>query len=197
MVDPKFDNQDNFVINEKNNDEEEEQELDRQDYYDDHAGIFRKKYFTPFTIAGLGLIIIVILFIIFLAGPKDTVGSKQLQSLEARIQQLENKLASVGAMDQALDQLGKQEQKLNAISERFDRFSSTVSTQVDQIIKELSVLYQKSSIAPAPQAQQTSQPAKTGQKETKPKLHQVQPKETLWGISRQYGLTHRSAAKLQ
>ncbi len=46
MVDPKFDNHDNFVINEKYHDEEV-QELDREDYYDDHSGIFRKKYLNP------------------------------------------------------------------------------------------------------------------------------------------------------
>ncbi len=36
-----------------------------------------------------------------------------MESLEARVQQMEKKLASVGAMDQALDQFSKQEQKLN------------------------------------------------------------------------------------
>lgn len=180
MVDPKFKDHDNFVINDKY-DDEEVQELNREDYYDDHSGISSKKYLNPFTIGGIGLIVIVILLVIFLSGPKDAVDIRQLQSLEAKIQQLEKKLASIGVMDQALDRLGKQEQKLNLISERFDRLNSTVTTQIDQIVKELGVLHQKSS--------QSSQPAKTVQKETKPNFHQVLPKETLWGISRQYGLT--------
>jgi LysM repeat protein len=180
MVDPKFENPDNFVINDKY-DDEEIQELNREDYYDDHSGIFRKKYLNLLTIGGVGLIIIVIFLVIFLSAPKDVVNSRQLQSLETKIQQLEKKLASIGVMDQALDRLGNQEQKLNLISERFDRFNSTVTTQIDQIIKELSVLHQKSSHAP--------QPVITDQKETKPKFHLVRPQETLWGISRQYGLT--------
>ena len=180
MVDPKFESRDNFVINDKY-DDEEVQELNREDYYDDHAGMFRKKYLTPFTIGGVGIIVIVILLVIFLSGPKDVVDSRQLQSLEAKIQQLEKKLAAIGVIDQALDRLGNQEQNLNLISERFDRFNSTVTTQIDQIIKELGALHQKSSQAPLP--------AKTAQKETKPKFHQVRSKETLWGISRRYGLT--------
>ena len=180
MVEPKFENHENFVINDKY-DDEEIRELNRENYYDDHSGSIRKKYLTPVTIGGVGLIIIVILLVIFLSGPKDVVGSKQLQSLEVKIQQLEKKLASPGLMDQALDRLGKQEQKLNLISEQFDRVNSTVTTQIDQIIKELGALHQKSSQAP--------QPVKTDQKETKPKFHQVRPKETLWGISRQYDLT--------
>ena len=180
MVDPKFENHENFVINDRY-DDEEIRELNRENYYDDHSGSIRKKYLTPVTIGGVGLIIIVILLVIFLSGPKDVVGSKQLQSLEVKIQQLEKILASPGLMDQALDRLGKQEQKLNLISEQFDRFNSTVAAQIDQIIKELGALHQKSSQAP--------QPVKTDQKETKPKFHQVRPKETLWGISRQYDLT--------
>jgi len=178
MVDPKFQNHDNFVINDKYDDA---RELNQEDYYDDHSGILPKKYLNPFTIGAAGLVVIVILLIVFLSGPEDAVDSKRLQSLEAKIQQLEKKLASIDAIDQALDRLGKQEQNLNLISERFDRFNSTVTTQIDQIIKELGALHQKSSQAP--------QPANTDQKETKAKFHQVRAKETLWGISRQYGLT--------
>jgi len=178
MVDPKFENHDNFVINDKYDDA---RELNQEDYYDDHSGILRKKYLNPFTIGAAGLVVIVILLVVFLSGPEDTVDSKRLQSLEAKIQQLEIKLASIEAIDQALGRLGKQEQNLNLISERFDRFNSTVTTQIDQIIKELGALHQKSSQAP--------QPANTDQKETKAKFHQVRAKETLWGISRQYGLT--------
>ena len=180
MVEQKFENHENFVINGKY-DDEEARELDREDYYDDYSGISRKKYLNPFTIGGVGLIVIVILLVVFLSGPKDAVDGGQLQSLESRIQQLEKRLASLGVMDQALDKLGEQEKKLNLISERFDRFNSTVTTQIDQIIKELGTLHQKSSQAP--------QTAKSNQKNTTPKFHQVRPKETLWGISRQYGLT--------
>jgi len=180
MVDSKFENHDNFVINDKY-DNEDVQELNREDYYDDHSGIFRKKYLNPFTIGGVGLAIIVILVVIFFSGSNDAVDSRQLLSLEAKIQQMEKKLASIGSMDQALDRLDKLENKLSLISERFERSNSTVTTQIDQIIKELGVLHQKSSQPP--------QPVKTVRKETKPKYHQVRSKETLWGISRRYGLT--------
>ena len=188
MDDPKFDKRDNFVINDKYNDDEG-QELDKEDYYDDHSGISRKKYFTPFTIGAAGLIVIVILFIIFLAGPKDVVDSKQLQSLESRIQQLEKRLASVDETDQNLEQYDKQEKKLNSISEKFDRFNSAISAQIDQIIKELSELHQKSSPPSAAKEKQATKTADTGRKETQAKFHTVRPEETLWGISRRYGLT--------
>lgn len=180
MVDPKFENHENFVINGKY-DDEEVRELNREDYYDDHSGIFPKKYLTPFTIGGVGLIVIVILLVILFSGPNEADDDQQLQALQTKIQLLEQKLATMGSVDQALDRVGKLEQKSNLISEKFERFNSTVATQIDQIIKELGALHQKSS--------QTPQPDKSVKKDLKPRYHQVRPKETLWGISRQYGLT--------
>ena len=180
MVDPKFENHKNFVINETY-DDEEVRELNREDYYEDHSGIFPKKYLTPVTIGGVGLMIIIILVLIFFSGPDEADDNQQLRSLQAKIQQLEQKLATMGSVDQALDRVGKLEQKSNLISEKFERFNSTVATQIDQIIKELGMLHQKSS--------QTTQPVKSVQKNLKPRYHQVRSKETLWGISRQYGLT--------
>ena len=180
MVDRKFENHENFIINE-NYDDEEVRELNREDYYDDHSGILPKKYLTPVTIGGVGLIVIVILLVILFSGPDEADDNQQLQSLQAKIQQLEQKLSAMGSVDQALDRVGKLEQKSNLISEKFERFNSTVATQIDQIIKELGALHQKSSQKP--------QPVKSVQEDLKPRFHQVRPKETLWGISRQYGLT--------
>ncbi len=180
MVDQKFENHENFVINGKY-DDEEVPELNREDYYDDHSGIFPKKYLTPITIGGAGLFIVVVLLTVFLSGPKETDDDKQLLLLQTKIQQLEQEFASMGSFDQTLDRLGKLEQKLSLVSDKFEHFNSTVATQIDQIIKELSVLQQKSAQKP--------QPVTSAQKQSKPQYHQVRPKETLWGISRQYGLT--------
>jgi polyhydroxyalkanoate synthesis regulator phasin len=180
MVDPKFENHDNFVINDKY-DDEDIQELNREDYYDDHSGIFHNKYLNPFTIGGVGIIVIIVLIVILLSGPDDDIDSRQLQSLESKIQQLEKKLVSMGAMEQAIKRLGDLEQKLSLISEQYDRLNGTVTTQIDQIIKELGLLHQKSS--------QALKQVKTDLKKTIPKLHEVRARETLWSISRQYGLT--------
>ena len=114
----------------------------------------------------------------------STAAPFSINSSSARVlcvQEIDGPAIKIDAIDQVLDRLRKQEQNLSLISERFDRFNSTVTTQIDQIIKELGALHQKSSKAP--------QPVKTDQKETKPEFHRVRSEETLWGISRQYGLT--------
>jgi hypothetical protein len=180
MVDPKLETHDNFVINDKY-DDEDIQELNREDYYDDHSGIFRNKYLNPFIIGGVGIVVIVVLLVIFLSDPDDTVDSGKLQSLELKIQQLEKKMASLSALDQAFDRLDELEQKLSLISEQYDRSNRTVTSQIDQITKDLSLLHQKSLHA--------LKPVKADQQQTIAKFHQVRAKETLWSISRQYGLT--------
>jgi LysM repeat protein len=187
MVDSRNDNGEDFVIN-KDDNENEAEDLRREDYYGDHTSVFQKKSVIPYVIGGVGLIVLIIFFIFMISAPGDVADNEQLQAIEARIQQLEGKLATIGVIDQALDRLAKQEQELDLLGNRLDRFETTVKTQIDQIIKELGILHQKTAHTPTPKAQ-AQQPAAEDKKEIKPSYHQVRPGETLYGISRLYGLT--------
>jgi LysM repeat protein len=187
MVDSRNDNGEDFVIN-KDDNENEAEDLRREDYYGNHTSVFQKKSVIPYVIGGVGLIVLIIFFIFMISAPGDVADNEQLQAIEARIQQLEGKLATVGVIDQALDRLAKQEQELDLLGNRLDRFETTVKTQIDQIIKELGILHQKTAHTPTPKTQ-TPQPVAESKKETKQNYHQVRPGETLYGISRLYGLT--------
>ena len=187
MVDSRNDNGEDFVIN-KDDNENEAEDLRREDYYGNHTSVFQKKSVIPYVIGGVGLIALIIFFIFMISAPGDVADREQLQAIEARIQQLEGKLATIGVIDQALDRLAKQEQELDSLGNRLDRFETTVKTQIDQIIKELGILHQKTAHTPTPKAQ-TQQPAAEYKKEIKQNYHQVRPGETLYGISRLYGLT--------
>jgi LysM repeat protein len=187
MVDSRNDNGEDFVIN-KDDNENEAEDLRREDYYGNHTSVFQKKSVIPYVIGGVGLIVLIIFFIFMISAPGDVADNEQLQAIEARIQQLEGKLATVGVIDQALDRLAKQEQELDLLGNRLDRFETTVKTQIDQIIKELGILHQKTAHTPTPKTQ-TPQPVAESKKEIKQNYHQVRPGETLYGISRLYGLT--------
>ena len=187
MVDPKNGNQENFVIS-KDPDDEEVKEDQGEDYYGSHVGIFRKKTVSPFVIGGVGFIVVVILLIFIFSRSGNVSEKEQLQSLEARIQQLESKLATIGVIDQALDRLAEQEKKITMLSNRVESSEATTKTQIDQIIKELGNLHQKTAGKPSPKAK-APQGAASGDKEIKSKFHQVRAGETLYGISRRYGLT--------
>ncbi|UCD81660.1 MAG: hypothetical protein JSW26_09630, partial [Desulfobacterales bacterium] len=130
MVDPRNDNREDFIINE-NYPEEEVEDLHREEYYGNSTDVFRKKSILPFIIGGVALIVLVVIFVITLSGRDEVVDRDYIQSLETRIEQLENKLANIGVMDQTLEQLDRQERKINTLGERLKGFESTVTTQID------------------------------------------------------------------
>ncbi len=187
MVDSPKDTQEDFVIS-NGYDEEEERDLGREDYYSRPAGVLQNKSNLPYIIGGVGLVIVVILFVIILSGYSDGVKLEQLQALEKKIEQLEKRMATLGVMDQALERIDNSEKELGLIMERLDRFEGTVTTQIDQIIKELGKLHQKTGSAPAPKAK-AAQPVAKSTTEKKMRVHEVSAGETLYSISRRYGLT--------
>ena len=187
MVDSPKDNREDFVISE-NDDTEEEEDLGREDYYGNQTGILQTKSNRPYIIGGIGLVIFVILLIMVLSRPSDVVDGEQLQSLEERIQNLEKKLATIDVIGQAFDRIDNNEKELNLIMERVDRFEGTITTQIDQIIKELGKLHQKTGSAPPPKAK-ASQPVAKSTTEKNMKIHEVSAGDTLYSISRHYGLT--------
>jgi LysM repeat protein len=187
MVNPPKDTREDFVIRE-DDDTAGEDEIGREGYYRNQTSMLQNKSYLPYTLGGIGLVIIVILLVTVLFRSSDVVDSQQLLALEERIQGLEQRLATVGLIDQALDRIGKNEKELNLIMARVDRFEGTVTTQIDQIIKELGKLHQKTGSAPAPKAGAPPPVAKSTRKK-KTKVHEVSAGETLYAISRRYGLT--------
>ena len=193
MVDPRDGNREDFIINE-NYAPAEEVDLSREEFYERPSAAFKKKSIAPVVIGGLGLIVLVVILVLIFSRPKNIVDQKQLQALETRMQQLEKKLATIGVMDQIIERLGKQEQELDRFEKKTDRFESTVTTQIDQIIIELGALHQKISqirtaAAPQPKTAVKKQPDSSRKTKSTAKFHQVQPGETLYRISRRYGLS--------
>ena len=192
MVDPRDDNREDFIINEDF--AEKAEDLHQQEYYQNSSEVFRKKSIMPFVLGGLGLVVVVIMFVLILSRPKNIVDQEYLQSLETRMQQLEKKQATIGVMDQTLERLAKQEQESDRLDKKQNRFATTVTTQIDQIIKELGALHQKTAQnpavrAPTPKTVAKKQPVASKKTEATTKFHQVQAGDTLYGISRRYDLT--------
>lgn len=193
MVDPINDPREDFVIN-KEVAEEEAEDFRRENYYGNSGNIFRKRSVLPFIVGGFGLIVLVLIFGIILAGHDDGVDREYVQSLEKRIEQLENKVATSEIKEQTLEQLATQDRRLSAMDEGFKGFKSTVSTQIDQIIKELGTLHQKIDHPAVSKAQASppapkKAPAVTQKKGGTTEFYQVQAGDTLFRISRRYGLT--------
>lgn len=193
MVDPRDNIREDFIIDD-DYDEEKTEDMRQEEYYRSASNVFRKKPIMPFVIGGIGLLVLVIILVMTLSKPENAVDREQLQALETRIQQLEKRLATIGVMDQALERLGQQEQELDVLAKKLNRFETTATTQIDQIIKELGALHQKIAQTPsagtrAPAIVEKKQPAASKKTVSTTKFHQVQAGETLYSIGRQYGLS--------
>ena len=189
MVNRGDENREDFIID-GGYGEEEADDLRPEEYHGTSSQVFRNKSIMPFVIGGGGFIVLVIFFFVYLSEPNKRPDQEYLQSLEARMQQLENKLGTIGIMDQTLERIGKQEQKLDLVEKNLANLESTVTTQIDQIIKDLSLSHQKTdSKASAPPKAEKKKSMASKKTETKANFHQVQAGETLYGISRRYGLS--------
>ena len=74
------------------------------------------------------------------------------------------------------------------IAERIDMLESDINSKFDQTIKELQRLELSSAQQKAPRPE-TTQPPEAGKQDIKPQVHNVQAGETIYRISRRYGLT--------
>lgn len=198
MADHRRDDRDDFVIS-RDHHENEKEALDQELYYGNATHAFGKKSKLPFIAGAASLIVIVLLFIMFWSGPEDSISKTDLRTLEARIEQLENRRVKTDEIEQNLDRLSKQEKEVGLLINRFNQFESTVSTQIDQIIKELGALHQKTAKSPLTQQQSPkaaeTQKADSSKNAITSQIHEVQAGDTLFGISRRYGLTVQQLQK--
>ena len=187
MVESPKDTREDFVIS-QDDDTEDEEDLGQEEYYGNQTSILKGKSNRTYIIGGVGLVLIVVILIFALTGPSNDVNRQQLQALDERIQELEKRLATIGLIDQALARIDNNEKELSLIMERVDRFEGTVTTQIDQIIKELGKLHQKAGSTPAA-AVKPKQPVSKSIPEKQEKIHEVRAGDTLYSISRRYSLT--------
>ena len=193
MVNRKDSRREEFVIDDGYRAEETD-DLHPEEYHGIAAEVFRNKTIMPFIIGGVGLIVLILILVVYISKPSKRFDQEDLQSLDARMLLLEEKLATIGAMDQTLQRIEKQEQKFKLLENKLAGLESTVSTQIDQIIKELGMLHQKTaakkdSKARASQTAVKNRSAASKKTAPKSKFHEVRAGDTLYGIGRRYGLS--------
>jgi LysM repeat protein len=193
MVEPRNVERENFIMDD-DYPEEAGTESNPDSYYASASDIFKKKPIIPIVIGGLGFVILVILAVRVFSAPRNTVDLDYVQSLETRINDLENQLLKREDLDQINDRIERQVSRITAVSQKLDGFEKTVATQIDQVIKEIVLLQQKRGRTPsaaAPRSQDTAkkQSVTSSTPTSTPRFHIVQSGETLYRIGRRYGLS--------
>jgi len=156
--------------------------------YETGAEPTRKSSALPTIISTVGFIIGVILLIAVLSRTQDLAEKKQLLMIETRLEQLESTLGAITDTSSQRALSAVPEEQLDLVVERLNRLETLVTTKMDQIVAQLKPANQITT-RPEPPLATTPPPPIKEKKDIKPKVHRVEAGETLYRISRLYGLT--------
>ena len=195
---------DNFVMSGKRTGGEERE--DAYDYSTARDG-GSKKSMKPIVIAGAGVLVAVIIALMFMSGAPKSAEKDQIKNIENRMKSIEEKLAKMEWIDTGLARLDRKEKEIASISERMVQLEAVLNRKVDQLSKDVAKAPPKTPESPAPKAE-TAAPktdaaaakpavaAAKSDKDIKAKVHVVQKGETVYGISRKYGIPADQLLKL-
>ena len=167
----------------------------------DYAGWEQKKsmkhYWLPLTLGGMGIFLLAVIFAWIFIKPQDPGSLQRLERLEARLLDLEKKLFLLETLDAKLIALDTQNQKFQSAIDRFDQAEASMSLRMDLLTKEFEKLRPRAVPEPEPTAAPRQTPESViGQPEQPdvqikpgPVEHVVTAGDTLYSISRSYGLT--------
>ncbi len=151
-----------------------------------------KKLEIPLIAMGVGLIVLIILFVVSISGRDNTDFDNQVASIEKRLRQIVDRLNNLELNTGGGKRIEEQNSKLVEINDKILRLEASVALRMDQIAAEMNRMQKRAS------SDRTSRASTTGAKKTttsKPaqttsnlKYHQVRAGETLYGIGKRYGL---------
>lgn len=148
------------------------------------------------TILGSGILILIAIFFWFFIRPQHLPDAKEISALESRIGHLEQKLAGVESLKKQVMRLESENNQFKIVAERFDRFENSMSVRIDKLNRKAA--------GPTPKKISSSAPGrkKTGTMVEKPdpspviNYHIVSQGETLYQISKRYGISVEDLLKL-
>jgi len=166
----------------------------------------RQKSLKPVLIGGGALLVAVIVILMFLSTAPKTAERDLIKGLEARLKVMEEKLAKLEWIDTGMARLERKEKEIASISDRMAQLEGNLTRKVDQLSKDMIKPSPKppepsvakvEAAAPKPEVAtpKAAAPAKI-EKEPKARVHAVQKGETIYGISRKYGITVDQLRKL-
>lgn len=164
------------------------------------------KSMKPVLIGGGILLVAVIVILMFLSGAPKSAEKDLIKGLETRLKSIEEKLAKLDWIDTGMARLERKEKEIASISDRMAQLEGTLTKKVDQLSKEMAKAPAKPpeppphrAESPAPKTEaahpKPAAPAKV-EKDAKARVHEVQKGETIFGISRKYGISADQLMKI-
>lgn len=120
------------------------------------------------------VVFVLILFVIYLSAGRSGPSKKDLESMEARLTQLDSRLRTLEPLASRIDLLENQIKEVPHSLDEFKRSDSDLNRRLDALTQEVAKL--EKTEAPAPP-------------KSKARYHVVRRGDTLWGIAKKYGTT--------
>ena len=156
--------------------------------YDAYAALNRQsilqKPFVPYIAAGVVAIVVILGFTLFGSGSQNEALSEEMALLSKRLDDIEFRIGNLEQATSGDTGLTGLRNDTENLAQQFKDLQTKVGQSLNQINDKIAALEknQKPEAKPAPAA---SKPAKA----PVPKIHVVKAGETLYQISRKYGLT--------
>lgn len=140
------------------------------------------------------------LLMLVMNGNGNTVTSQQLAALEERLQKYEERLNKFEAIDEKVTRIWDEAKSFEKFKDRFDRSEASMSLRMDHLTMGLEALQKQFNVAQQEQAPPATVPTKKdvadGKSEFKMAYHEVKVGETLYSISKKYGLKVEQLLKM-
>jgi len=141
-------------------------------------------------LGGIGIFVLVLLVVIFSSG-KETASERQLQDILARLEVLESRLVGMENQESGRQQsLVRMQGDFSILTMRVDKLSREMKEQFTELAARRdapAATTPRPTQAAAPRPAAAAAPAQPAA--AKPVLHEVRAGETLFRISRTYGVT--------
>lgn len=140
-----------------------------------------------------GFIVLIILAVIIIPKIRGNGDNNRISLIDARVKQLELRLNRIESLDKRMSLLDKLRTELEiSIMGRLDSLEASISMRMDQKVKELDTLHMEA----RQKTPDKKKVVKVSKKKTESRYHEVSAGETLYRISRQYGLTVEELRRL-
>ena len=145
--------------------------------------------------------LVVVLLMLLFNGDADPIAQQKLDAMESRLLALEERLDKYEAIDEKVTRIWEQAKSFEKFKDRFDRSEASTSLRMDHLTMSLETLQkqvnasQKKAVAAPVTTPPKASAAPSGPK-AKIAYHEVKAGETLYSISKQYGMTVEELLKL-
>ena len=155
----------------------------------------------PFVLMGIGLVLILVVFFAIYPGREGQESSLAAEGLSDRLQQVEAQIVILASQVDGLAQVQQDMALLKKSALRFDNADASATLRLDRMAEDLAALKKemkeiKSKVASAAKSETSSVQAENIKTVSRAITHEVQKGDTLYSISRQYGVGVEAIRKL-